>query len=100
MMKMDKIFIFNKTMERLIVSLTAQQQRDIVRFFLENPDILQLENYVHTRSPLDNLEHYMWEEMQEKYHVSIRKNWEKNGNLSNVDINRWIDQEIAEKEGK
>lgn len=39
----------------------------------------------------------MWEEVYEPYHINIRQNYEKNGFLTNEDINTWINQELQEK---
>lgn len=84
-------------MDRLIIPLTEKQCRRILEFFLNNPFILHTEHYLHTHSPLDNLEHYIWEELYEPYHVTVRQNYEQNGFLSDFDIDTWIDQERYEE---
>jgi hypothetical protein len=84
-------------MDRLIIPLTDKHRVILLDFFLANPRILHAEHYFHTRSPLDNLEHYIWEELHEVNHVAIRQSYNKNGYLTDADINIWIDQELEEK---
>lgn len=85
-------------MNRLIIPLNRYQQDALLEFFLINPGILAVEHYLHTHSPLDNLEHYMWEELHEPNHKSIRRRYEENRSISNADIDTWIEQELEERE--
>jgi hypothetical protein len=83
---------------RLIVPLSGQQQNIILNFFIDNPHLQQIEHHLHTHSPLDNLEHYMWEELHEPEHIDLLRKYQKNKGLSNHDIDIWIEQETGEKE--
>ena len=84
-------------MNRMIVQLTEDQHFYLFRFFYNNPNILTIEHYVHTQNPLDNLEHYMWEELQEPEHINLKKRYEKYGKLSDNDLRTWVNQEYEEK---
>lgn len=83
-------------MNRLVIPLTQEQEFFLVNFFLTTPDILHLEHYLHTHSPLDDLGHYMWEESQESDHPQLAASVRQNGKLSLNDITIWIRQEINE----
>jgi hypothetical protein len=84
-------------MYRLEVPLTSEQQLFILNFFLSNPQLQITEHYLHTHSPLDNLGHYMWEEIHEPNHISIHQNYQRNRYLTNDDINTWVSQELQER---
>jgi hypothetical protein len=57
-------------MQKLEVLLTSEQEKYILHFFLANQGILHVEHFLHTHSPLDNLCHYMWEEIHEPNHAT------------------------------
>lgn len=84
-------------MHQLIVSLSPEQKESLLYFLLSHPDILHWEHYVHTHSPLDNLEHYMWEELHEHVHRDILIRYQFTHQLSNDDFNLWISQELNEQ---
>jgi hypothetical protein len=71
----------------------------LARFFLKYPLIEKIEHYQHTRSPFDNLRHYMWEELQEHYHKSILDKYQEQKYLNDADITNWIEQELHEHYG-
>lgn len=80
----------------LIIQLTQNQQNDIANFFLQNPLILNREHFEHTRSPLDNLCHYMWEELQEDYHLRLKQEYLRLGRFTDGLLIQWFTDEINE----
>ena len=81
----------------LIVILNEVHMRSLLDFFTERPRLLNHEHIEHTRSPLDNLEHYMWEELREDNHLNIRRNYERNNNiLTDAMLIEWMNQELVE----
>lgn len=83
-------------MEKLEIPLTTAQELKINNFFMKYPKLLIGEHYVHTRSPLDNLKHYIWEELSEPEHFGLLDVYHKNLMLSDIDIEIWIQQELVE----
>jgi hypothetical protein len=86
-------------MNRLEVSLNNRQELYLFNFFLFNSRILQIEHYAHTHSPLDNLKHYMWEELHEPDHKSLLQTYEESGYLTDDNLLTWVKQELQEKDG-
>lgn len=80
----------------LIVPMTTDLKHTVLNFFLENTTILHIEHYFHTHSPLDNLEHYMWEELNEVEHASLKTQYNKNRALTLQMVEEWISQEIKQ----
>lgn len=80
-------------MYRLMIYLTFEQEETLLQFFMDYPQICAREHYCHTRSPLDNLGHYMWEELHEEEHESIVHT---NQTLSDDQIWLWMEQELTE----
>lgn len=83
-------------MRKLIIILSMEQEWQLVKFFLEHPDILNVENYLHTRSPLDNLKHYMWEELQEPEHKNIKTYEDDGERITDEDLLLWMEEELRE----
>lgn len=90
---------FNKY-DRLVVPLTDAQETTILSFFYKYPVYLNEEHFLHTRSPLDNLGHYMWEELHEPEHETLLIIYENTGELSTIDVEEWVLQELHEKSNK
>lgn len=83
-------------MQKLEIPLTNVQEGKITKFFMGQPKLLIMEHYVHTRSPLDNLKHYMWEELAEPEHVGLLNVYQTNFMLSDIDVDIWMQQELVE----
>ena len=82
----------------LLVNLTKEQEIAIVSFFLQNPHYLVIEHYEHTHSPLDNLKHYMWEELHERWHVDLLKEYHNTKSITHAMLQKWMQEEMAEHE--
>ena len=80
----------------LVVPLTDHQASSLFEFFVARPRLLHHEHFFHRRSPLDNLEHYLWEEFNEDGHANIRRNYIQNGALTDQMLVEWMNQELAE----
>ncbi len=76
--------------------LSEKQEQTIVFFFLENPQVLGIEHVIHTRNPLDNLRHYMWEELSEPEHSEIALAYYNRKYFSDEEILRWVEEEMTE----
>lgn len=76
-----------------MIYLTFEQEETLLQFFTDYPQICAKEHFCHTKSPLDNLCHYIWEELQEEEHKSIIS---KNQTLSDEQIWLWMEQELLE----
>lgn len=84
-------------MHKLVVHLSPRQENRIAKFFLANPDILTMEHYIHTRAPLDNICHYLWEEFSESNHDGLRQAYvQQSGQLSDQQVEQWIREEMME----
>lgn len=79
-----------------IVRLTPDQIVALPEFFLERPDILLKEHYTHSRSPFDNLQHYMWEEAHEGHHSVLHQSLHATGGLTDRELLVWIGEELLE----
>lgn len=84
-------------MQKLEIPLDDAQERALGKFFIEHPEYLNVEHYIHTRSPLDNLKHYMWEELAESYHVDILASYQRTGIFDDDDLRSWVKQEHIEQ---
>ncbi len=78
------------------MNLSKKQEQTIVFFFLKNPQVLGIEHVIHTRNPLDNLCHYMWEELFEPEHALIALAYRNRKYFLDEEILRWFQEELTE----
>jgi len=77
----------------LVIPLTNDTKKTLLDFFIHNPSILTMEHYYHRHSPLDSLEHYMWEELNEPEHVNLRDHYVQTKKFTPEMLNIWMQQE-------
>lgn len=84
-------------MYQLVIHLTPEQEDLLADFLLENPDITEMETYLHTHSPFQHLGHYLWEELQEPNHSLLKEQIEfPSQTISNSTLFDWFEEEYEE----
>jgi len=96
-LKMTFIYLKVKPLE---IYLTNDIKMKLSAFFVNNPHITQIEHYLHTRNPLDNLSHYMWEELMEPTHINILNAYNDRKKFDTSMFEQWLREEADQQDNE